>query len=531
MAAVAASTLRSHDLAAIFHRMDDWLAKLGRELDNRLSWTGLRERSTLVAQARAVDTALHDLLMRWDQQRSDLRLAEMLAGTFDGQLILLVFGKFNAGKSAFCNLLAERFAGHGEQVRYFHIDADRIVDTPAPFEEGETESTARLQGVRLCERLILLDTPGLHSVTAQNAALTRRFIDGADGVLWLSSSASPGQVQELDELSRELHRSKPLLPVLTRSDVFEEDEIDGVISKLLRNKTEENRTQQEADVHARAHEKLRSMGLDAALLMPPVSVSAHAARQQGLTPPAMAEAGFERLYAALSAIIEPALAYKQRKPAEIPFHHLEEDVLGALHAEVSPQLDRLEATLQSEQHLLDQVPVRAVAAMWRRVAPVLPGLLEEHAPSRDVGAVCDALSQAATQAVNGVLDEMLADHVLPADLRVEVAVDEGVGYDEFAVHVDSGNLTPSRDELGRPATARTCVVDVSDERLYAALQHRLSALLTRQTAQAVDHGRASLQQLGERAERLRDVVRAHQHSLADIKRELRLEPPGAADEA
>ena len=50
-------------------------------------------------------------------------------------------------------------------------------------------------------------------------------------MLWLTSSTSPGQVQELDELARELHRGKPLLPVVTRSDVIEEDEVDGEIVK------------------------------------------------------------------------------------------------------------------------------------------------------------------------------------------------------------------------------------------------------------------------------------------------------------
>ncbi|MFX6899715.1 hypothetical protein ABTH92_21315, partial [Acinetobacter baumannii] len=80
--------------------------------------------------------------------------------------------------------------------------------------------------------------PGLHSATGENAALTQRFLDSADAVLWLTSSTSPGQVQELDELARELRRGKPLLPVLTRSDVIDEDEVDGRIVKCLRNKSD-----------------------------------------------------------------------------------------------------------------------------------------------------------------------------------------------------------------------------------------------------------------------------------------------------
>ncbi|MBB5407020.1 hypothetical protein HDG34_000943 [Paraburkholderia sp. HC6.4b] len=82
-------------------------------------------------------------------------------------------------------------------------------------------------------------------MTPDNAALTRRFTDSADGVLWLTSSTSPGQVQELDELGRELHRNKPLLPVVTRSDEYEEDEVDGELVKCLCNKSAPRRALQE----------------------------------------------------------------------------------------------------------------------------------------------------------------------------------------------------------------------------------------------------------------------------------------------
>lgn len=96
-----------------------------------------------------------------------------------------MFGKFNSGKSSFCNFLADRFAAQGKAVGYFYLDAGRIVEGPKRFKQGGTETTARLQGVRLGGRLVLLDTPGLHSMTPENAAQTRRFTDSADGVLWL----------------------------------------------------------------------------------------------------------------------------------------------------------------------------------------------------------------------------------------------------------------------------------------------------------------------------------------------------------
>src|SRR5690625_7633165 len=85
--------------------------------------------------------------------------------------------------------------------------------------------------------MLLLDTPGLHSLTAENAALTRQFLESADGMLWLSSSTSPGQVQELDTLALELRRRKPLLPVITRSDFIDEDIVGDEIVKVVCNKT------------------------------------------------------------------------------------------------------------------------------------------------------------------------------------------------------------------------------------------------------------------------------------------------------
>ena len=100
---------------------------------------------------------------------------------------------------------------------------ENIVETAAPLQEGAVETTARLQGVCLGANLVLLDTPGLHSVTPENAALTQRFTDSADAVLWLTNSTSPGQVQELDELVRELRRlpamtGVPIILVTTESD-------------------------------------------------------------------------------------------------------------------------------------------------------------------------------------------------------------------------------------------------------------------------------------------------------------------------
>ena len=408
------SASRTHtDLTSTLASLDEWKTTVERILSS-VKWpvSGFQPNSDFVRQTQTIRQTLQGLSQEWATQRSALAHARDFVGLLDNKIILLIFGKLNVGKSAFCNLLAQRFSSYGEPVQHLYLDGGKIIETDHTFAEGETETTARLQGVRLGQQLVVLDTPGLHSVNAQNAELTKRFIESADGLLWLSSSASPGQTQELDELSTELYRGKPLLPVLTRSDVFEEDEVDGEIRKLLRNKAPDNRTLQENDVYSRAQLKLEAMGLDATKLVSPVSVSTYMAREEGLTPTALATAGFENLYAALLEVIQPALAYKQRKPAEVLLHHYEENVLGALHEIVSPQLSQLHASLAAARDVLAHVPSQVLKATWRKIAPTLPAVLWQDAQSGNGQALCVQVADIANVALQQVVSEAMPDYAL-----------------------------------------------------------------------------------------------------------------------
>jgi predicted GTPase len=499
------------DVESVMRSLNGWLAQLNAELHaNRFACPGLKKHSTLANQADAVNTALQNGIQLSSQQWIGLEAARTLADTLDDKVLLLVFGKFNAGKSSFCNFLAERFAAHGVSARYFYLDAGRIVETSERFAEGTTETTARLQGVHLGEKLVLLDTPGQHSVTRENAALTQRFTDSADAVLWLTSSTSPGQVQELDELGTELHRNKPLLPVVTRSDLYEEDEVDGEIIKFLRNKTAQNRSEQEIDTETRAKEKLVAMAVDPALLEAPVSVSSHAAREQGQTSTAIAEAGFEKLYAALLAIVEPMLAYKRRKAAEILLHHLEENVLVMFSREVSPLLAELNASSQVALDLLEEQKEQIANAAWRGVMATLPELLEKHAATRDVEALRDSLSESIFERLGDAAHEQLSDYAIsPTASLAQIELDDDVGFEDIVVE-HQGRIENSRE-----------VVGVAYERLYAALEAAIRRSLLRLSSDVAEQCQSSIRQLLELSERLEDSLRLHEHNLLGIKRELR----------
>lgn len=487
------------DLDHVIGRLQSWLERLSGDIRARqLSWPGLRGTHALAVQAAGINAHLLHSLEDWAGQWAVLKPAQALADTFDDKVMLLVFGKFNAGKSSFCNFLAERFSRQGRPVRYFQVESGRLVESSQVFKEGSTETTAQLQGVVLGEKLLLLDTPGLHSVTPENAALTQRYSDSADGVLWLTSSTSPGQVQELDELARELRRNKPLLPVVTRSDFIDEDEIEGEICKVLCNKSAENRELQEQDVHARAEDKLRQMQVDLAALRPPVSISCHVARSAGQTPEAMRDAGFDRLYEALSGIVGPALRYKQRQPAEMLLHHFEENVLGGVQNDSLPRLAALISALQAESAGLEQCRSELARKLWREVAPALPQLMQDHAPRAGLQAVCEAVATALRTALDAQLSKELPAYVLELGPQAtQLSLDEDLpGTDQPIAEAD---------------------FDKSYEVLEAALRRRLEAIMDTIFEQCNLHVDA----LAEQVQAVRDMLQVHARRLQGIERELR----------
>ncbi len=494
------------DLQPVLAALRAWLAALGQAFDDApLLAAGLQSASPLARRIAALHEDRIHQARRREQQWIALAPARALAQRFEGKLMLLVFGKFNAGKSSLCNFLAQRFRQRQQAVQYFHLQGGQLVESEEAFHEGATETTARLQGVCLGDGLVLLDTPGLHSATGENAALTQRFLDSADAVLWLTSSTSPGQVQELDELARELRRGKPLLPVLTRSDVIDEDEVDGQIVKCLRNKSDANRADQEADVRARAADKLQALGVALHQLKAPVSISAYVARTAGADAEAMRGAGFERLYGALSTLLAPALAYRDRKPAEVLLHHLQEDVLAPLLGQTLPALQGLQQVLEGEQAALPAQRARIVQLAWREVMPGVPALLEQHAASGEVDAVLARLQPQLLHAFDRHARAVLDSHVLAAPAPVALVLPAGSGYERVA-----DDLPPSY------------------EKLYEALSQSVLAALEQLADEVAGHCTARLAGLSDAVSVQQDIIEEHAQQLARIEEQLRPVPEDMA---
>lgn len=499
IATVAQFESSFQDLSVMLNQLEHWRSDLSEELaQHKINDAQLNKNSPLAQQIQSAHTAIETHIDRCVEQWEALKPAQDFADTFDDKLILLVYGKFNAGKSSFCNFIAERFKTHEYSVQYFRLDAGRILVSKNAFEEGVTETTAQLQGVVLADKLVLVDTPGLHSATQENSELTKSFTDSADGVLWLSSSASPGQVQELDELGRELSRRKPLLPIITRSDYIEEDEVDGEIKKVLCNKTLENRQLQEHDVKTRAQDKLRQMRVVVSQLKTPLSISVRTAQKQGASSLAMIEAGFERLYETLLELIAPAMLYKRRKSVEMLLHHLEENVIDGLLTEVLPLLENLIGALDAEASGLEQKAEQLINSVWREVIPLVPALVDKHEKANDVQAVCNELKQQLHMALEQQIKIKLSSYLIELNsATLQLQVPEGVGYEQVVVE--------------------QVVVGISQDALHTALEKAIYLQLKAQASELMAQCEVIIETLSNEVEAIRELLVVHAEKLNNIK--------------
>jgi hypothetical protein len=291
----------------------------------------------------------------------------------------LVFGKVNAGKSSFSNFVADTFPQ--EKAKYFYLDNGKVKFIADSFAEGVTETTARIQGVELGSKLIILDSPGLHSVTDENGAITRTYTDSADVVMWLTPSTSPGQVQELSDLKVELASKKPLLPVITRSDTFEEDIDDNdEIVKILLNKSSENRSMQEDDVHKRARE---SLGEGSEVRMP-LSISVHCYRESDRSEKDLAESGLKGLLENMAGIVNEAQVYKHTKAKQQVLNYLEKTVLSGVLEDVQPKVRNMKEVVSTQRELRKQLELSAVQEILLDLHVLVPDWAEKYKASKNV---------------------------------------------------------------------------------------------------------------------------------------------------
>ena len=402
---------------------EDRLLGAVKELESRLhELTGAKSAPDMsghhdVAKlAHQLKSTVRDTIRHWTRRFAEAAPVRQLSEKYEDRAILLVFGKVNSGKSTFVNFLVDQLQRTEAKVRGFAIEGGNEIDVDPVFAVGATETTARIQGVEVDDRLVFLDSPGLHSVTGENHELTKLFTDGADAVLWLSSSNSPGQVHELRELKEELNRRKPLLPVITKSDWLDEDwcETSRQMIHSIRNKSPEVRMGQEDDVVSRARQEVsrtRQPGSKVEVRQP-ISISVLAYEKACRSDDAQNEAGIARLYECLVQLVEEASRYKVRKAEQQARNYIDNDVMGPITQNVEPGLNDLiarstrcirELDGAKRQQIKDDVDTAASSELRR--------IVDRHKDTRDKNAIAHELGAAVTEKLTEALNSELTRYV------------------------------------------------------------------------------------------------------------------------
>ena len=376
------------------------LQQLADELAPTFQLEGYQSDNALAGEARQLMIALASQLRHWHDEWQQRQPMRQMSESFADRLVLLVFGKVNAGKSSLINHLALSLAAKMQVTpQFFQLQQGQPITIPGPLEEGATETTSHIQGVTLGQHLVIIDTPGLHSVTAENAMLTRRYTDAADAVIWLTPSTNPGLVHELDALGEELRLGKPVLPVISRSDTVEETldpQTDELQSRWVP-KDPARRQSQQQDVYARACQHL---GSQQHLLWQPVSISVHCAQRDPAS-----DHGLPALYHCLGKLTQQATRQKGQKWRIQQEGFWLREVQPQLR-QLPPRLLKLASQMEQQRQQLQEIRQRCQLAITARLSEGWPALVTRH--SGDEQALLASYRAEFRQVVEKVLEPELA---------------------------------------------------------------------------------------------------------------------------
>lgn len=199
---------------------------------------------------------------------------------FEKRFTVSVFGKVKAGKSYLGNLIM----GHPVRKAGLASSYDKLTDlTVHVYDRGKmyeqnrlstdeeqkecngeefyvdkNEATSTIQWVNI-GGMCWFDTPGIGSVTIENEELAKEYVKNSDLVIFACNSDAAGTRQEFLEIKQLHEMGKPILLLLTQSDVYDYDvDDDGEEISILVPKSEKDRSDQEKYMM----ETLREQGME-----------------------------------------------------------------------------------------------------------------------------------------------------------------------------------------------------------------------------------------------------------------------------
>ena len=178
----------------------------------------------ILAEERAVLADLRSALERHGAEPAEVSTLQQAIEQLDEFFLVVVVGEFNAGKSAFLNVLL----GHALLEEGVTPTTSRITIVkhggpsrePSLTEEGVAVVTAPVEILR---ELHVVDTPGTNAVLRHHEALTRRFVPRADLVLFVTSADRPFTESERAFLERIRDWGKKVVIVVNKADLLESE--------------------------------------------------------------------------------------------------------------------------------------------------------------------------------------------------------------------------------------------------------------------------------------------------------------------
>lgn len=267
---------------------------------------------------------------------------------FDDSLLVFVNGKVKSGKSSFGNYMAwghtDPTAALKQQVDSAYVpeffshektgvqggDEAGEARSRREFRVGAIEATSTIQGFRL-PGLTWVDSPGLHSMNAENGELAKAYVGHADLILYTMKSDAPGRESDMSEIQQLVGKEKKIVLLLTGSDDVEEDVApDGLslVQKVVMK--DAARSGRQVDYVRKALED--ACGAELAAGIDIVPVSARYAQLHAGDEARLAESGVGALFGTLHRIASSeGVRIKQRTPI-VNLHHF----LKACHADLAP---------------------------------------------------------------------------------------------------------------------------------------------------------------------------------------------------
>lgn len=228
-------------------KVDENIKKQNKEISNLLE-----ETISIIKISSDNWLNIFDEMIEREKFRSDL----------SNYFIVIIFGKVKAGKSSLGNFIAKNKL-ESQKVEFFKYDEAGKKQSIKKLEEIEEDSfatnnlecTVEIQGFKL-DGMAWIDTPGLGSMVKENGDLAKEYIQSADYIVYPTSSDSPLQLDEREQLKELFEQNKKVSICITKSDEQDEDECEcssengcencnkGIV-KIIKNKLSSNRKEQE----------------------------------------------------------------------------------------------------------------------------------------------------------------------------------------------------------------------------------------------------------------------------------------------